>query len=215
MNYSPIDYNNGKRWFFATLVSFLIVFFFMFIFLKTDNKLKLSIAPLLLLGYVELPAPPKVIKKKKIIKPKTPPKVIKKIKEIPKPPPLAKAPVKESEPTPVPAEIVTAKEAPKPSPQIVENIKQLDNTDFNPIYNPKPRYPAIAREAGIEGYVVLELLINKKGRVESFSILKTFGHQRFGLEVAKVLKKWRFPPPMLNGLRTTVRYQYTIKFQLD
>jgi len=79
---------------------------------------------------------------------------------------------------------------------ILDNVSSLSppkSTVFNPLYNPKPIYPRIARAAGIEGYVIVELLINEKGRIKTFSILKTVGHQQFALSTAKAIKRWRFP----------------------
>jgi len=90
----------------------------------------------------------------------------------------------------------------------------LDNSDFSPLFNPKPTYPRVALLNNIEGFVNLELLINESGKIESASIVQSFGHPSFGLEVMKVIKQWRFPPPRIKGEKVKIRYLYQIDFTL-
>jgi protein TonB len=209
-----IQYQNYKRWFASTSSAFLIIFIFMIIFLRVEPVVKLQSSPYLVLDYITLPPPPKV-EPKKPPKPKPPPKVLEKKEQPPEPPPLAKAPVEVSEASPVPTQLISAPVAEKPKPSVVEDIKHLDNTEFTPIYNPRPTYPSIARAAGIEGYVIVELLIDEKGKVKSFSILRTSGHQQFALETAKVVRRWRFPPPRIDGRPSQVKYEYKVVFKLE
>jgi protein TonB len=91
----------------------------------------------------------------------------------------------------------------------------LDNTSFAPIFNPKPAYPAIAFKANIQGYVDLELVVTPAGTVESFEILKVLGHPSFGVEIIKVIRRWRFPPPRINGKSAKIKYNYRVNFTLD
>jgi periplasmic protein TonB len=93
--------------------------------------------------------------------------------------------------------------------------KALDNVNYSPLYNPKPAYPPIAMKAGIQGFVEVDLLINEFGRVESFTVEKVIGHPSFGDQTAKVIGKWRFPPPRVDGKKIKVRYLYTVNFTLD
>jgi protein TonB len=201
-----------RRWLTAGLSAFVLHMAFLFLFLRIEQEVKLKPAPFLELDYITLPAPPRIKPKKKRV-PKPPPKVVKK-RELPKPPPVAKAPVAVSEPSPAIPDIVSAP-APAKAPEIVENVQQLDNVEFTPFYNPKPAYPRIARAAGIEGHVIVELLIDEEGRVKTFSIRKTVGHQQFALSTAKVIKRWRFPPPRIHGKPAKVRYQYSVIFKLE
>jgi periplasmic protein TonB len=97
----------------------------------------------------------------------------------------------------------------------IASARILDNVEFAPFYNPKPAYPPIAHTAGIEGFVEVDLIINESGRVESFTIVKINGHSSFGDETAKVIGKWRFPPPRIKGQRVRVKYLYRVNFTLD
>jgi|WetSurMetagenome_2_1015567.scaffolds.fasta_scaffold59849_2 periplasmic protein TonB len=100
-------------------------------------------------------------------------------------------------------------------PVAVASATLLDNTNFSPIFNPKPAYPAIANKANIEGYVDVELIVSAAGTIESFTILKTSGHPAFGEETAKVIKRWRFPPPRINGKPSKIKYDYRVNFTLN
>jgi protein TonB len=97
----------------------------------------------------------------------------------------------------------------------LNSVTELDNTDFDPIYNPKPDYPAVALNAHISGFVDVNLIINEQGKVESFSIVETKGHPSFAVETARVLPRWKFPPPRIGGKRVRVQYRYRVNFTLN
>ncbi len=100
-------------------------------------------------------------------------------------------------------------------PVEISSAGELDNVNFQPLFNPPPDYPPIARSAGLEGFVDVELIIDESGRIESFSIRKASGHPAFGTETAKVIRKWRFPPPRIGGRAVKVKYVYKVKFMLN
>jgi periplasmic protein TonB len=100
--------------------------------------------------------------------------------------------------------------------EIVEigSLEILDNVEYSPLYNPKPAYPLMTIRAGIQGSVDVDLVINEFGRVEEFAIVRVEGHPDFGNETAKVIGKWRFPPPRINGKKVKIKYLYTVNFRL-
>jgi protein TonB len=100
-------------------------------------------------------------------------------------------------------------------PIAVASASVLDNTSFAPIFNPKPAYPAIALSANIQGYVDVELVVTPAGTIESFSIVKVWGHPAFGDETAKVIRRWRFPPPRIGGKPVKIKYDYRVNFTLN
>lgn len=73
----------------------------------------------------------------------------------------------------------------------------------------------MSQEARITGYVDVDLHIAENGVVESFSIATIKGHPAFGVETARVLPRWRFPPPRIGGKKCSVKYIYRINFVLD
>lgn len=178
--------------------------------------------PFLEVDYVAVEDPP--IKKA----PPPPPRVTPQRPETPElqpPEPAPASEVPELETAAVPS---TAADIPAPTPVPVSptavagdaplrivSPQELDNVAFEPIVNPPPAYPPVAQSAGITGYVDVDLVIADNGKVRSFSIVTVKGHPAFGVETARVLPKWRFPPPRIKGEKTTVRYLYRIRFTLN
>jgi TonB family protein len=100
-------------------------------------------------------------------------------------------------------------------PVKISGATELDNTDFSPIATIKPAYPIIALRANIQGYVDVDLVVDERGRVETFSIVDIKGHPAFGDETAKVITRWRFPPPRINGKKVKLQYIYRVNFTLN
>lgn len=77
----------------------------------------------------------------------------------------------------------------------------------------KPPYTPEARSAGIEGMLVLELVIGEDGRVLRARVLKGLGH---GLDQSAVQTYYskRFTPAYKEGKPITVKINVPIRFQL-
>ena len=114
-----------------------------------------------------------------------------------------------------PADLLTGPAAEDIGGRRIQSAKELDNTEFDPIFGPKPKYPLVAMEAGIEGWVDVDMLVDENGRVRRFYIMDINGHPSFAKATSKALYKWRFPPPRLNGRSLRVRYYYRINFKLE
>ncbi|HBS06347.1 MAG TPA: energy transducer TonB [Leptospiraceae bacterium] len=77
----------------------------------------------------------------------------------------------------------------------------------------KPPYTPEARSAGIEGMLVLELVVGEDGRVLRVRVLKGLGH---GLDQSAVQTYYskRFTPAYKEGKPITVKINVPIRFQL-
>ena len=77
----------------------------------------------------------------------------------------------------------------------------------------KPPYTPEARAAGIEGMLVLELVVGDDGRVLQVRVLKGLGH---GLDQSAVQTYYskRFTPAYKEGKPITVKINVPIRFQL-
>lgn len=75
-------------------------------------------------------------------------------------------------------------------------------------------YPEEAKKAGVEGPVVMDLLIDKAGRVRKVDLVKGPG---FGLNEAAVqaLQKFEFLPGQVGGDAVAVKIRYTYRFVLE
>ncbi len=75
-----------------------------------------------------------------------------------------------------------------------------------------PQYPEDARQARIQGTVVLHALIDKYGDVVDLSLVS--GHPMLAPAAIKAVKKWKYRPYLLNGQPMTVETQIVVNFQL-
>lgn len=76
-----------------------------------------------------------------------------------------------------------------------------------------PVYPPEALEAGIEGEVILGVIISKKGEVISTKVFR--GNPVLADAALKAVKQWKFEPYMKLGQRKYVIVKVTVNFSLD
>jgi TonB family protein len=83
-----------------------------------------------------------------------------------------------------------------------------------PLTSIKPKYPEIAQEAGIEGTVIVQVFVDKKGRVKETIILK--GIPNTGLDEAaiKAIRKTRFLPAKQRERAVGVWISIPVNFRL-
>ena len=101
---------------------------------------------------------------------------------------------------------------PPPSgPRVVFNPYDDPPVALSPI---RPTYPEIAQEAGIEGVVIVQAFIDKKGRVKETLILK--GVPNTGLDEAamEAIRKTRFRPAKQRERAVGVWISIPVNFKL-
>lgn len=81
-----------------------------------------------------------------------------------------------------------------------------------PVVAPEPRYPDWAREAGIEGRVLLEALVARDGRVLNVRVKE--GDKGLSEEAVKAVRAWRFRPARWNGKPVAAWVAIPILFRL-
>ena len=102
-----------------------------------------------------------------------------------------------------------------PAPPDGPRVKFIPYDDPpQPLSSIKPVYPEIAQEAGIEGTVVVQVFVDKKGRVQDTLILK--GIPNTGLDEAAVtaIKKTRFRPAKQRERAVGVWISIPVNFRL-
>ena len=63
-----------------------------------------------------------------------------------------------------------------------------------------PKYPKQARKKGIEGQVILKILIDKKGRVLDASVVSEGPKDAgFGAAAIEAVRQWRYKPAQVDG----------------
>jgi protein TonB len=79
----------------------------------------------------------------------------------------------------------------------------------------KPVYPEEARLAGIEGIVVLKVMILFDGTVGDVEVLESSGRDDFDQAAKECVKQWRFKPAMQSGIRVTMAVRIPITFDIS
>lgn len=76
-----------------------------------------------------------------------------------------------------------------------------------------PAYPAIARNARVQGVVILEAVLDAKGRVESVHVLRSI--PLLDQAAVDAVQQWRFTPALLNNEPVPVVMTVTVNFTLQ
>jgi TonB family protein len=82
------------------------------------------------------------------------------------------------------------------------------------VFQPLPSYTPEAKEAKIEGIVILQMVIHKDGTVTDVKVIRGLG---YGLDEAArdaIVNKWKFMPGTLNGRPVNVRAHVEVSFRL-
>jgi len=76
-----------------------------------------------------------------------------------------------------------------------------------------PAYPPLARQARIQGVVVLNALITKTGDVQDVQLVS--GHPMLAPAAIAAVKQWKYRPYLLNGDPVEVETQVQVNFTLS
>ncbi len=81
--------------------------------------------------------------------------------------------------------------------------------------HPEPRYPEVLRQAGIEGRVVVEAVLDTTGRAEAGSLrIISASHPLFAVEAEQVVLASRYRPGRMAGRAVRVRVLVPISFAI-
>ncbi|MBI3668130.1 MAG: energy transducer TonB [Acidobacteria bacterium] len=102
-------------------------------------------------------------------------------------------------------------EAPKAAPQRIRvggNVQKA-----NLIFQPKPVYPPLAKQARIQGLVRFTAIISKEGTIQQLTLIS--GHPLLIPSAQEAVKQWRYRPTLLNGEPVEVITQIDVNFTLS
>lgn len=98
------------------------------------------------------------------------------------------------------------------------------STEFMPVEvlpaalptNPQPKYPEMARVAGVDGSVTLNVYVDKLGNVKRWEVLKaTPAGLGFEEEVLQVIRQWKFTPAIQGERPVGVWVAVPFKFKIS
>ncbi|MBE9521210.1 MAG: energy transducer TonB [Proteobacteria bacterium] len=86
-----------------------------------------------------------------------------------------------------------------------------------PMYreNSPPTYPKRARKRGYEGTVVLQVLVNRQGRVDELRVDSTSGHAMLDRAAQGAVERWLFEPGRQGNKKMAMWVKVPVTFKLD
>ena len=137
------------------------------------------------------------------------------------PPPLESAPDESSQgndaPVPPPQEETTAFDTaasgPVSNPPALPSVLEAALPEYSK--NPPISYPKRARRKGYEGTVVLEVLVNRNGKVDDLRILASSGYEILDRSAVKSVKTWSFRPAKKGNGTVDMWVQVPVRFKLE
>lgn len=142
--------------------------------------------------------------------------------EEPPPPPKPEMPVAAESEAEVEAETIDRtdfsgfeKAPPAPEADMIYDFNAVEEKpELLQKYYVLPEYPEIARKAGIEGQVVLELVIDTSGLVIDIKVVKSL-HELLDEAAVKAAHRWRYKPARQRDKAVKVRVLQPVRFRLD
>ena len=80
------------------------------------------------------------------------------------------------------------------------------------VHRVAPTYPPLARQARIQGTVILQAQISKDGNIENLQLIS--GHPMLAPAAIEAVKQWKYKPYLLNGEPVEVETQVQVNFTL-
>lgn len=94
-----------------------------------------------------------------------------------------------------------------------DGIADFDFTRIKVVHRPKaPAYPAEAKMAGIQGTVVVEIIIDQTGVPTQTRVIE--GPEALRETAVAYAKTWRFAPAMVDHKAVTARFKLVMPFRL-
>jgi periplasmic protein TonB len=81
------------------------------------------------------------------------------------------------------------------------------------VHKVTPQYPPLAKQARIQGVVVLQALIGKDGNIQNLHVVS--GHPMLTTAALEAVKEWKYKPYYLNGEPVEVETTINVNFSLS
>ena len=91
----------------------------------------------------------------------------------------------------------------------------LAEGDVLPIVRIDPQWPRESLVEGIEGYVIVEVIIAADGSVASAVVIESVPRRLFDRNVIRAVLKWKFKQRIINGVAVERRAIQRLDFSLD
>lgn len=100
--------------------------------------------------------------------------------------------------------------SPAPVPQRIEVDSEIQAGNLLSMI--QPAYPPIARQARIQGDVLLTAVIDRAGKISELKVLS--GNPLLSGAARAAVERWRYRPTLLHGQAVEVVTKITVQFRL-
>jgi protein TonB len=103
-----------------------------------------------------------------------------------------------------------------PKPSLQGSGDAVTPPQFGAAYlnNPKPGYPAFARRMGMEGIVMLKVLVSSQGTALKIEVARSSGYEILDEAATEAVKNWRFVPARKGDSPVEEWVQVPLAFRL-
>ena len=101
-----------------------------------------------------------------------------------------------------------------------KNFQEKNNAQSEPIFdaqylnNPAPLYPKTARDRGIEGKILLEVVVKEDGSALNVKLLSSSGSSLLDESALEAVKNWQFIPAKKFGKFVQAKVIVPIEFKI-
>ena len=101
-----------------------------------------------------------------------------------------------------------------------KNFQEKNNVQSEPIFdaqylnNPAPLYPKIARDRGIEGKILLEVVVKEDGGALNVKLMSSSGSSLLDESAIEAVKNWQFIPAKKFGKFVQAKVIVPIEFKI-
>jgi TonB family protein len=82
------------------------------------------------------------------------------------------------------------------------------------LYHPLPHYTQEARDAKVEGIIMLQAVIRKTGQITDIKVLRSIGYGLDESAIETLSKEWKFEPGTLKGRPVDIQANIEVSFRL-
>ena len=127
--------------------------------------------------------------------------------------PSAKPPRQRAVASGTPGSSARREKAAPSSPAAVASEAQSARADY--LRNPPPLYPAEAKLNRQQGVAFFRVVVSAAGQAESVKLIKSSGHRILDNSALGAVRKWKFHPATLAGVKVSSIVKVPVRFRLD
>jgi periplasmic protein TonB len=131
----------------------------------------------------------------------------------PAPTPIAKPPRQKAVASGTPGSSTRREKATASSPATAASGAQSARADY--LRNPPPLYPAEAKRNRQQGVALFRVTVSTAGQAESVTLIKSSGHRILDNSALDAVRKWKFHPATIGGVKVSSTVKVPVRFRLD